>query len=210
MKKIIGTLFAFSLLLGAGTASAQTGMMGMMRYYNQNTAPNAPVGQSTAIDTALQAIYSSQNISSRSQLDCAKVSDSQFESLGDAAMGYGITEAQHTAMENRMGGEGSATLKAAHITMGKSYLGCWSNYNSGPVYMPMMGYYGSSTPAAYAQADGYYGPGGMMGYGYPGAGMMGGYYYGGYYWCGWVTMILVWAVLILSIIALVKWLRRDK
>ena len=206
MKKIIGILFATSFLFIAGTASAQTGMMGMMRYYyDQNTAPSAPVGQSTAINAALQAIYGDQNISSRSQLDCAKVSDTQFETLGDAAMGYGITEAQHTAMENMMGGEGSATLKAAHITMGKSYLGCWSNYNSGPVYMPMMGYYGSSTPAAYTQADSYYSPGGMMGYGYPGAGMM-----GGYYWFGWVTMILIWTVLILSIIALVKWLRKNK
>lgn len=200
MKKLLSVLFVASFLLTAGTASAQ---MGMMNYSGQNNTTVAQSSQSPTISAALQDIYNSQNINNQSQLDCAKVTDTQFEKLGDAVMGYGITEQQHTAMENMMGGEGSATVKLAHINMGRSYLGCWANYNSGPT--PMMGYLsGSSTPGVYGQAGGYYGPAGMMGYGFnSGWNMM-----GGYYWFGWITMLLVWILLLLSIVALVKWLRK--
>ncbi len=63
---------------------------------------------------------------------------------------------------------------------------------------------------ASAQTGNYYNPRGMMSYDFnSGGGMMGGYN-GGYYWFGWVTMILVWALLILGIIALVRWLKKNK
>ena len=196
MKKIIGTILTASFLLTAGTASAQ---MGMMNYSGQDSSGSVQVGQSPTIDAALQAIYSSQNITAQSQLDCAKVTDTQFGNLGDAVMGYGITEQQHTAMENMMGGEGSATLKQAHINIARSYLGCWAGYNSGPA-MPMMAYFfGSSTPTTYGQADDYYGPGGMM-----------GGHYDGSYWFGWVTIVLVWILLILGIVVLITWLKKNR
>lgn len=119
--------------------SAQVGMMGSY----QNGVPVSNI-TSPAISTALQDIYKTQNVSDLSQIFCTKVTDDQFEKLGDAYMGYGITEQQHTAMEVMMGGEGSATLTQAHINMGRAYLGCWSS--SKPVSMPMagMGYYGVS------------------------------------------------------------------
>ena len=219
MKKLFSVVFVAGLLF-AGTASAQMmgsrpSMMGAFWTNNGQTTTQAP--DSSALNTALQNIYQSQNVSNQSQLSCSKVSDDQFEKLGDAVMGYGITEQQHTAMENMMGGEGSTTLRQAHINMGRSYLGCWANYNSGPAYMPMMGYYygnGSSTPAVFSQPygmmSGYYGNGyGMMGRGF-GAGwnMMGGYY-GGYGWFGVITMVLVWALIILGIVALVRYLGKK-
>ena len=202
MKKTIFTLLVASFFL-AGAASAQ---MGMTNNYGQNNAAavqsNQTVGQASAIDAVLQDIYKSQNISDQSKISCAVVTDGQFEKLGDAVMGYGITEAQHTAMENMMGGEGSATLKQAHINIGRSYIGCWASYDSGPSLMPMMGYYsGSSTEAAHGQA---------RTYGFQGE-MMGGYSaHAGYFWfCG-VTLALVWIFLILSIVALIRWLRKNK
>ena len=203
MKKIIIASIVASFLF-AGTASAQ---MGMMNYGQQNNTSVTQSGQNSTIDAALQDIYKTQNVTDTSNISCAKVTDAQFEKLGDAVMGYGITEQQHTAMENMMGGEGSATLAQAHINMGRSYLGCWANYNSGPSSMPMMGYSsGSSTSGTYAQTGNYYSPQRMMDYGFnTGWGMM-----GGHNWFGWVTQILIWILLILGIVVLVKWLRKNK
>lgn len=199
MKKLFSIVFTAGLLF-AGTAFAQ-GMMG-----NWQGGTSTIQSSDANISTALQDIYKSQNITSQSQVSCSKVTDDQFEKLGDASMGYGITEQQHTAMENMMGGEGSATVKQAHINMGRAYLGCWSNYNSGPVLMPMMGYSGSLSAPVHNY---YYGQQGMMGNLFnSGWGMMGGYN-GNFSWLGAITTILVWALLVLGIVALVKWLRRK-
>ncbi len=197
MKKIY-SVFLVATFFIAGTASAQ---MGMMNYSaGNNNAVTASTTQNSTISTALQAIYATQNINSQSQIICSKVTDTQFEKLGDAVMGYGITEQQHTAMENMMGGEGSATLTQAHINMGRSYIGCWANYSSAP--MPMMGLYGSSTPTNYYS---------MMGNrSYGNWGMMSGSYADGYNnWSNWITMILAWVFLGLGIAALIKWLRNK-
>jgi hypothetical protein len=197
-KKIFSALFVASFLV-VGTASAQMmggrGMMGS----TQNTVTST--AQSPAINTALQDIYKTQNVSAQNQINCSKVVDDQYEKLGDAVMGYGITEQQHTAMENMMGGESSATAKQAHINMGRSYIGCWANYNSSPTMMGMM----NSTGSDNNYSSNYNSNSGMMGY-YPSAMH---HYYGGLAWfCG-ITILLVWSFLILAIIALAKWLNKK-
>jgi hypothetical protein len=194
MKKIISLLFATGFFLVVAPAFAQGSMM------MGNTATTTQQTTSPAIDAALQDIYKTQSISSQSQIICSKVTDNQYEKLGDASMGAGITEQQHTVMENMMGGEGSATVKQAHINMGRSYLGCWANYNSAPS-MGMMGNIGAQS--------------GFMNDGHPRSGMMGGFggiggMYRGFAWFGGITTILVWSVLILSIISLLKWLKKNK
>lgn len=187
MKKIFLSLFIAGFLFSAGVVSAQMGMMGN---YQQNSS-YADTNQNAEIRNALQDIYSSQNISNRAEVECAKVTDGQFEKLGDAYMEIMVpNENQHEAMDSMMGGEGSISLRQAHINMGRSYLGCWSNYDSGPVYMPMMGNMMGGT-GSYAG-----------GYGW-GPGM-----YGSFAWPGLITMILVWILLILGIIALIKWIRK--
>ena len=195
MKKIFFSVLVVGFLALAGVASAQMGMMG--NYWQDGNT--AQLTQSQEVNNMLQDIYKSQNVSNQGQVDCSKVSDDQFEKLGDAYMGVMLPNPQqHEVMDNMMGGEGSVSLRLAHINMGRSYLGCWSNYNSGPVYMPMMG--------------GGYGGYGMMGgnynSGYYPGGMMGGYF-GGYSWFGLITMILLWALLILGVVMAVKWLRKK-
>ena len=89
-------------------------------------------------------------------------------------------EGEHELMDQMMGSEGSESLKAMHITMGQNYLGC---------------------------------SGGTMGSGMMGSGMMSmmmGWNNGGmgtgWSWLGWIFMILFWILVVLSIIALIKWI----
>lgn len=163
MKKVLSIIFLVGMAITT-TASAQGGMMGYPAETQKSTTILAP--DATAIHAALQEIYASQNVTDQQQIICAKVTDEQLIKLGDAVMGYGITEEQHTAMENMMGGEESPMSKQAHENMGRSYLGCWANYNSGP--MMMMSTMGNSSSGSVLPSDtqgarysgGY---GGMMG-----------------------------------------------
>ncbi len=193
MKKYILILTFIGLVGFASSAAAQMGMM-MGNYGDADATPGTT--QSQELEAALQSIYTHQGITSRGEIDCSTVTDAEFAAVGDAYMGVMMpNETQHEAMDEMMGGEGSASLEQAHINMGRSYLGCWSDYNSGPVYMPMMG--GSGMIGASAAARG------MMGWVY-------GNYYGGSSWASWVTTILVWILLIVAIAALGKWLLRKK
>ena len=194
-------VFVFGFLALAGTASAQMGMMG--NYWQNGSQVQST--QSDKLNSVLQSIYASQNVTSQVQVDCSKVTDDQFNELGDAYMGTTLpNQQQHEVMDNMMGGEGSESLRQAHINMGRSYLGCWSDYTSGPISMPMMG----GMMGGYGSYGGNYPINGMMGNNGWGLDMMGGY--DGFVWFGWITMILVWALLILGIAAIVKWLRKTQ
>ncbi len=143
MKKIILSLFVVSLFIFTGTAYAQMGMMGGYEQYGNTALVSV---QNSEARGALKEIYQTQGVDSQSKIDCSKVTDDQFDKLGDAYMGGMLSnETQHEFMDNMMGGEGSDSLRQAHVNMGRSYLGCWSNYSSGPVYMPMMNGYGSES-----------------------------------------------------------------
>lgn len=175
MKKII----LFSIIIGAVALfpvliSAQSSLEGMM-------------------DT----IRKSQNVSQNSKIECDNVSEQNFEELGDAVMDVmHPDEQQHELMDQMMGGEGSQSLKAAHIYMGKQYLGCVSGTSG----LGMMGGGGYGMMGS-----------GMMGnYGTLGGGMMGGSYYG-WNWFGLIFQVLVLALVILAVVALIKWLsKQDK
>ena len=206
MKKIIISLSAVSLFLLAGTASAQMGMMGNYYWQNGNTgnsgdpAVNVNLPQDSEINAVLQDIYKTQNIKSQGQIDCSQVTDAQFVKLGDAYMGVMLpNQSQHEAMDNMMGGEGSASLQQAHINMGRSYLGCWSNYNSGPIYMPTMG--GPVSGNGYPSSSG-------NSYNYPM--MWGGW--GGYSPVGLIGTVLVLMLAVVGLVATIKGLitRRQK
>lgn len=211
-KCVLGMEIAYVLcLIGAffvtGTAYAQMDMMGNGQNTSGSTGLAASQLQTTNanISAALQDIYKVQNVSDQTKIDCSKVTDDQFEKLGDAYMGTGISEQQHEAMEQMMGGEGSTTLKQAHITMSRAYLGCWANYNGAPSMMSMMGNPGFNQGFS------------MMGNGFgSGSGMMSGWpskasrYPDLFMWFGFVTLLLLWASLVLSIMALLKWLGKNK
>lgn len=165
-----------------------------------------------SLETVLDEIKKSQNIEKTSDIDCAKITDNQFEKLGDAVMGtMHPEERQHELMDKMMGGEGSESLKAMHILTGEKYLGCDSGQMGMMGNFGMMGMMNMFAPSEVERMGG-----GMMGgesnprqYNLPNNfnNMMTNFGYFG--WFGGIFMLLFWVLIIVGIIALIKWIARQ-
>jgi len=133
MKKIvISSLFILIgvLFLNVKSTNAQVGsMMG-----NENAITQTQTESDThteSVETILQNILDKQNVSTVQKLDLSKISDDEWERLGDAVMEVQHPGKAHEVMDQMMGGEGSESLRQMHINMGKAYLGHNSNYGPG-------------------------------------------------------------------------------
>ncbi len=141
-----------------------------------------------------------------SKAACDKLTNDQLESIGDYLMELRHPGAAHDYMEKMMGGEGSASLRNAHIQMaqvlycGRSDVQLTSGAMMG---MGMMGGYGgmmggAASPYGYGMMGG---SGGMMGGAAPyGYGMMG---YGYPTASGWSLTDILVIILLIGIILLV-------
>ena len=76
------------------------------------------------IDDIVGEIRLEQKVESNSAIDCKKVTDKQFENLGDSVMDIVHQGKEHEFMDKMMGGEGSESLRQMHVNMGKSYNEC--------------------------------------------------------------------------------------
>lgn len=120
------------------------------------------------------------------QLTCQALTNDDYEKLGEYFMGQmagSSHEAMNNMMKQMMGDKGEEQM---HIAMGKRLSGCETNAqlpSNGAVFMPMMW---------------------MMGGG--GIPMMG---YGGFGLLGWLSMIIFWILLILGVVALIRYLSRS-
>lgn len=192
MKKYLVTvalIFSIFALASGRQIHAQTGsMMGVQN----TTTPSQGEMQTASVETVLQDILSQQKVSTIQQLDLSKISDDDWEKLGDAVMEQAHPGQAHEAMDQMMGGEGSASLRQMHIYMGRAYLGYGTNNNYG-----------------YGMMGGGFMGGGMMGFGanqgfqgqYPGNGygaMMG---YNSYLGANNVLMSIALVALIVFLIA---------
>lgn len=143
---------------------------------------------SVSLEEVLSDIMKSQNVSEKSQIECNKVTGEQFEELGEGVMSVmHPDEREHEMMDQMIGGEGSESLKSMHILMGKRYLECVSGIMGTMPMMQMMG--GGSNSMM----------GNMMGWNSLGVGT-------GWAWLSWIFVILFWILIILAIVALIKWL----
>jgi len=166
MKKIILVvalfLFAF-IVFKVPAAKAQAGsMMG-----NENTTTQAQTGgdmHTESVETVLQDILKQQNVSTIQELNLSKITDDQWEQLGDSVMEIQHPGQAHETMDQMMGGEGSESLRQMHINMGKAYLGYGSSYGSGMMGGGMMGNWNNNSSL---KGGGFpmMGFGSMMGYG---------------------------------------------
>ena len=117
---------------------------------------------------------------------CEKLTESDFGALGEYYMGTMLGsshEAMNVMMERMMGRDGE---EAMHIVMGKRLSGCDMSValpSQSIGFMPMMSILNPNT---------------MMNFGFSGAS-----------WFGWFIMILWWALIIIGIVALVKWLAGE-
>lgn len=90
-------------------------------------------GHGASLDEVLTEILTSQQVESTDQINCNKISEHQLEELGDAVMSEMHPNNEiHERMDAMMGGEGSESLKQAHINMALNYLKCNGNndYNT--------------------------------------------------------------------------------
>jgi hypothetical protein len=117
------------------------------------------------------------------KIPCDELTNSQIEILGDYYMEQMHPGELHEIMDERMGGEGSESLRQTHFNMGRAfYCGDHDQLNNGMMNMMM------------------------------GRGMMGGFYgggYGGMWLFGWLFMILVLVALILLIVWLIKQIQKP-
>lgn len=167
MKKIllVVSLFLFTFIVFKVPAiRAQTGLM----MGSESPAAQAQIGDNMhteSVETVLQDILNQQNVSTVQELDLSKISDEDWERLGDAVMETQHPGQAHETMDRMMGGEGSESLRQMHINMGKAYLGYGGNY--GPGMMMGGGMMGNWNNNRSLKGGGFpmMGLGSMMGYG---------------------------------------------
>lgn len=146
---------------------------------------NAEEMQLKSVDTILTEIQQEQGVSSSDQIDPDKVSQAKLEELGDSVMEAMIGNSEtHEQMDDRLGGDGSASLSAFHTRLGYNYL---VGYPNG--MMSLM------TSGMMSNNDGSFDWNGMMGYkNSRSSGMMG--------YLGWGGMLIGLFVLVLLVAVL--------
>ena len=94
------------------------------------------------VDTILAEIQQEQGVQSPEEIAADKVSQAKLEELGDSVMEAMIGNSErHDQMDIRLGGDGSASLKAFHIKLGYNYLVGYPNGMMTLMTSGMMGLY---------------------------------------------------------------------
>src|SRR3989338_6662337 len=188
MKKLFLTaIFLFTLLLTPSVTFAQ-GMMG-----NWTSSPSSVTSDDHTAGEEIEGKEIWNKLQTK-QLECKNLTDEQYGSLGEYFMGQSIGNTQRHILMNQMM-TSMMGEEQAHIAMGKRLSGCEPNAqvpSNGVGFMPMMWMMGG-------------GGNSMMGTGW--GNMMGGW--NGFGLLGWIPMLLFWILLILGVVALLRYLGRS-
>lgn len=116
--------------------------------FNSFAIAHGMTEEEKTVEEIMSEIMSKQNVTSANQVDCKKISDVNFEDLGDAVMQRMVgSQELHDQMDLMMGGEGSVSLMQMHVAIGRNWLGCvafsgmMGEVNFMPMMMRMMGNY---------------------------------------------------------------------
>ena len=166
---------------------------------NADSDTNGANDHGKSLVTVLEEIRTDQAIGEKDIIDCDKVTDGQFEELGEGVMSVMHPDPeQHELMDSMMGGEGSESLAAMHIMMGQRYLDCSAKYGGMGMMKGMMGMGGmmNMMDSPDNQSDSFWKGGDNM------MGFMNNW---GGFGLGWVFMILFWGIIIFGIFTLIRW-----
>lgn len=175
---------------------------GMMGGYFQRPADPAATAETARDEASGKAVWDRLQAK---QISCADLTDDDFDLLGDYFMGL-MMGGSHAAMNESLAARfGDSGERQMHVAMGKRMSGCDASATlpaEDVAFFPMMGRTGGMMGWASGAAVAA-GPYGMMGWAS-----------GGWPWvhvlaCI-VTVVLVWTALVLSIVALWKWIKRQK
>jgi len=190
MKKIIASgLIMFSVFLiltSHNIAYAQGGMMGTN---DQEQPQSESMMKVESVDTVLADMLKNHDVTTVQKLDLSKISDDEWERLGDAVMELQHPGQAHEIMDQMMGGEGSESLRQIHINMGKAYLSYGGNYDYGMMGRGMMGGGMLSLSGVEGMRNFSSNPMGVYGWGF-----------------GFIAMILIWGLIIFGVVVLLKWI----
>jgi len=181
-KILLIAIFLFTLLLTPSATFAQ-GMMG-----NWTSSPSSVTSDDHTAREEIEGKEIWDKLQTK-QLECKNLTDENYGSLGEYYMGQMMGNshaAMNTMMERMMGKEGEEQM---HIVMGKRLSGCDTSAQlpqNGVGFIPMMWMMGG---------------GGNPMMGSLGINPMGSFGWG----FGLTFMILFWGLVILAIVALVKW-----
>ena len=192
MKRLIFTILAV-IAVGSFAPSASAQMMG--GFSNSSADWDAVVEHTIREEQEGKKLW---NKLQAKEVVCADLNDEQYGVLGEYFMGQMAGES-HAAMNAMMiQAHGEEEEEQIHIVMGKRLSGCdtlaaFPAISGG--WMPMMNmmWGGWSSPF-----DGNNSINNMMNFGF---GPLGGF--------GWIFMILWWVLIIVGIVALIKWLTNQ-
>ena len=138
MKKLTSILVSlFLLLFIVNPVSAQ--MMGDMMETDTHD-------DHETLEEVLPLLLGKYDVQEIDELECNRLTDEDYERLGDAVMEENHPGSQHEMMDRMMGGDGSENLRQMHRNMGRGYLNCLEGkevstmmYGNGWSGMPMQG-----------------------------------------------------------------------
>jgi len=138
------------------------------------------VGNVFAASTTTDEFAEAKNLINQ-KTSCTELSQDQLEKIGDYVMEQMAPGAAHTQMEQMMGGEGSESLRQAHIFLARRW------YCGDAAGFGMMGMMNGGYPGIWKQAGATQGMMGTFGNGF---GMMNGWNYSAGF-NGWRTILYV-------------------
>ena len=192
MKKLIFlTISVLVIGLASPIISSAQGMMGFSSSSPDKSAIQSQQQEEQEGKTFLDSL-------NNKTITCSQLKDADFEKIGEYFMGQAIGDtSRHIVMNNTMKSMmGDQGEEQAHTIMGKRMSGCDTSAAIPPMMQMMMGggiMGGWSSPFGSNQPNN-----SMMNFGFTP--------FGGF---GWIFMILWWVLIIVGIVALIKWLTNQ-